>query len=110
MANVGDNAGGTNVGDKFFVPGTIENDDHEVFNVAVEALGNGFQVVGDGSIEINGTFATGADNDFFHVQIGSVEQAAALADGKDGNGIGSAGSTKIRAFEWIDGDVHGREK
>src|ERR1700722_548024 len=66
-------AGFANVADQFFVARAIEHDDGQIFDVAVKPLRDGFQVVGDRSIKIDGAFAAWADDHFFHVDIGSVE-------------------------------------
>ncbi len=79
--NGGGNAGGqvavtnqTNSGahpanlfDHFFVARAVEDHDDEIFHAAIETLGDGLEVVGDRSIEVNGALAGGADNHFFHV-------------------------------------------
>src|ERR1700733_362310 len=100
-------AGGANLGDELFVARAIENDDDEVFEVAVEALGDGAKIVGDRGVKIDRAFARRPDDNFFHVEIGRVEQAAFFAGGENGDGIRRAGGAEIRAFERIDGDIHG---
>ena len=86
--------------------GAVENHDDEIFDVAVQAPGDGLEVVGDGSVELHGALARWADHNFFHVQIGSVEQAALFAGGEHGDGIGRAGGTEIGAFKRVNGNVH----
>src|SRR5882672_3002274 len=100
-------SGFANVFDDFFVAGAVENDDDEVFDVAIEALGDGFEIVGDRSVEIHGAFAARADDDFFHVEIGGVKEAAAFAGGKNGDGVCGPGGAEIRAFKRVYGDVYG---
>ena len=65
-------AGGANIGDQLFVARAIENDDDEVFDFAVEALGDRVQIVSDGRVQIHGAFAGRADDDFLHVKVGRV--------------------------------------
>jgi len=96
-----------NVFDEFFVARAIENDDDEVFDVAVETFGDGFEIVGNRGVKIDSAFAGRADDDFFHVQIRSVKKAAAFAGGENGNGIWRAGGAEIGAFERVDSDIHG---
>ena len=45
----------------------VQHDDDEVFDVAVKAFGDGFQIVGHGRVEVDGAFAARADDNFFHV-------------------------------------------
>ena len=101
-------AGGANFGDELFVARAIENDYDEVFEAAIEALGDGAKIVGDWRVKVDRAFARRADDNFFHVEIGSVKQAALFAGGEDGDGIRRAGGAEIRAFERIYGDIHGR--
>ena len=63
------------------------------------------RVVRDRSVQFHGAFAGRANDDFFHVQIGSVEQAAFFAGGEDGDRAGRAGGAKVGALEGIDGDI-----
>jgi len=92
------------------VAGAIENDDHEIFDVAVETFGDGAKVIGHGRIEIDGAFAGGANNDFLHVQVRSMQQAAFFAGGKNDDGIGRAGGAEIGALERVHGDINHGEK
>src|SRR5215469_7734485 len=103
-------AGFANVGDEFFVARAIEDNDDEVFDVAVETLGDGAQVVGDGGVKFDGAFAGGADDDFFHIQIGGVQQAAFFTGGEHGHGVRGAGGAQVGAFERVDGDVDDRNE
>src|SRR5271169_4787350 len=64
-ANAG--SGLANLFDEFFVARAIQNDDDEIFDVAIQAPGNRFEVIGDGRVELHGTFTGWADYDFFHV-------------------------------------------
>src|SRR5208283_4991844 len=98
-----------NLFDHFFVTRAIENHDNQIFHVAVEALGDGLQVIGDGGVELHGAFAGWADDNFFHVQIGGVEEASLFAGGEHGDGIGRAGGAEIGAFERVNGNIHRRE-
>src|SRR5262249_33327117 len=102
-------AGFANVRDEFFVAWAIENDYDEIFDVAVETLGDGFEIVGNRGIEIDCASTGGADDNFFHVKIGCVEEAATFAGSENGDGICGTGGAEIGAFERIDGDVNGGE-
>ena len=97
-------AGGANIGDQFFMARAVENDDDEVFHFAVEALGDGAKIVGDGRVQIHGAFARRADDDFLHVKVGRVEQAAGFAGGEHDDGVRLAGGAEVGAFERVHGD------
>ena len=89
--------------------GAIQHDHDEVLDVAVQTLGDGTQVVRGRGVQIDGAFARRPDDDFLHVQVGSVKQAALFAGGQDGNRAGSAGGAKVGAFQGIDGNIDGGE-
>ncbi len=103
-------AHGTNFADQFLVAIAIEDHHNQVFDVAVEPLRDGLEVVGDRCIKIHRTLAGRSDDNLFHVQIRSVQQSAALAGGENGDGIRCPRRAKIRAFKWIDGDIDSGEK
>src|SRR5258708_20429920 len=87
---------------------TVEDDDDQILNVAVEPLGDGFEIVGDGGIEVDRTLAGRTNYNFFHVQIGNVQQSALLTRGQNGDGPGGPSSAKLSALERLYGDVHFR--
>ncbi len=97
--------GGADLGDKIFVARPIEHDDNEVFHFTVEPLRDGFQIVGNRRIQLDSSFTGGTHDYFLHVQIGSVEQAAAIACSEDDDGVGFAGGAKVRSFQWIHGYI-----
>ena len=100
-------ARGANILDELLWRGAFENHDDQVLFVAVEAARDGANVVGDRRIQVHGALATRADDDFFHVQIGRVQQAAFFAGGQHGDGVGRAGGAEVGAFERVHGDIHG---
>ena len=64
---------------QLFVPRPVQHDHDEIFDVAVQPLGNRFQVVSHRCIQIHRAFARRPHHQFFHVQIRRVQQSAALA-------------------------------
>jgi hypothetical protein len=66
------------IGDQFFVARPIEHHHHQVVHFAIQPPRDVLEIVGSGSVQINGVFARWTDHDFFHVAIGCVEQSAAL--------------------------------
>ena len=50
----------------------------------------GANIVDDRRVEIHGALAAGPDDNFFHVQIGRVEQSALFAGGQHGDGVRAA--------------------
>ena len=94
-----------NVGNQLFVPRPVEHDDHQIFDVAVHALGNILQVVDHWRVDIYRTFAGRTDHDLFHVAVRRVQQPAAFGSGQHCDRAGRARGTQIRAFQRIDGDV-----
>src|SRR5262249_16905855 len=56
-------------------------------------------------VEIDSVLAGRADDDLFHVAVGSIQQAALLGGGEYGDGAGSAGRAEVGAFQGIDCDI-----
>src|SRR2546422_8608440 len=84
---------------------SVKHDHDQIFDVAFQPLRDIFQVVGYGRVEFHGILARGADDYFFHVAVGSVEQASAFGGGEHGDGSGGSSGAEVGAFERIDGDV-----
>ncbi len=103
-------AGLANVGDQLFVARAVQDDDDQVLDVAVQALGNGFQIVGHRSIEFDRALARRTHHDFFHVDVGRVQQSALFAGGQHGDRASGSRGAKIGALKRIDGNVHFREQ
>ena len=98
-------AGRTNVSDEFLVPRTIKNNHDEIFHIALQTPGDVLQIVGYRRVKLNRILARRPHDDFLHVAVWSVKQASTFGSGQHRDRPGSAGSTQIRAFQWIDGDV-----
>src|SRR5579872_6519577 len=71
-------AGSPNLVDEFLVPGSVEDDNHQVLHVAIEALGDHLEVVLHGSVEIDAVLARRTHDQLLHVAIRSVQQSSAL--------------------------------
>ena len=87
------------------VPRAIEHNHDQVFDVAVEASGDGPEVLGHGRIEADGVLRAHADDELFHVEVGRVQKAAAVRRREHRQGIRRARGTEIGPLERIDGDV-----
>ena len=110
VANQADaRAGGANVRDQFFMARPVEHNHNQIFDVAIEPLGDRAQIVGDGRIQVDCALAGRSNDYFFHVQIGRVKQAALFARGQHRDRARRSRGAQVRAFERIDRDIHGRE-
>ena len=98
-------AGGADVGDQLLVPRPIEDDDHQILDVAAEAPGDRLQVRLHRRVEVDGVPRRRPDDDLLHVAVGRVQQAALVRRGQHGDGAGRAGGAEVGALERIDGDV-----
>jgi hypothetical protein len=96
------------VGNQFLVARTVEHHHHQVFHLAIQPAGNVLQVVGYGCIEIHSVLARRADNNFVHVAIGRVEQAAALRCCQHGNRPRCARRTQVGTLQRIDRNINFR--
>ena len=110
IANQSDaGAGGADVGNQLLVPRPIEDDHHEILDLASEAAGNGFEIVPRRRVEIDGFLRAGTDHQLLHVQIGRVQQTAAVRGRQHRNRVRRTGRTQVRALERIDGDIDLRQ-
>ena len=82
----------------------VEHNHHQGLDIAIKALGDGVKVIVHRSVQVHAAFAGRAHDDFLHIKIRRVEQAALLAGGQDGDRTGrpvaqrfvpSSGSTAI---------------
>ena len=64
-----------------------------------------FRLCGDGRIEIDGVFARRTDDNFVHVAVGRVQQAAALRRRQHSDRSRRARGAQIGAFQRIDRDI-----
>ena len=96
---------GTNISNQFFMPRAIEHDDDQVFHVAIHPLRDVFQIVGHGSVEIDGVLARRSDHNFFHVAVGSVEQSSMFRGGEYGDRSRRTSGAEIRALQRINRNV-----
>ena len=71
-------ASGADVGDQLRVPRPIEHRDDQVVDVAGQRPRDGLQVVGDRRIEIDHVARGRRDDQLLHVEVGRVQQSAAL--------------------------------
>ena len=98
-------AGGADVGDQLAVALAVEDDDGEVVDVALERVGDVAQVLGHRGVEVHLAAGGRADDDLVHVDVGRVQQAAALGGGQHRDGAGRAGGAQVGALERVDRDV-----
>src|ERR1700722_12107951 len=103
-ANAG--ASGSNIANQFFMPGAIEHYHDEILHVAIHSLRDVLQIVSYRRVELDSILAGGADHDFFHVAVGSVQQPTAFRSGKYGDRTGRARGAKVGAFERIDRNIN----
>ena len=95
----------TDLLDQLLVARTVEHGDDEVLDVALEAARDRLQVLGDRRVQADRMLGARSDDQLFHVEIGRVEQAAAVRCREHGDRVGRAGGTQVRALERIDRDV-----
>ena len=87
------------------MPGPVEHDHDQIVHAALQAAGDGFQIVLDRRFQVHRAFGRRADHDLLHVTIGGMQQAAALGGGQHGDRAARAGGAEVGAFERIDGDI-----
>jgi len=99
-------ARGTHVVDELFVSRTVEDDDGQVADVAIQRLRDDLKILGDGSVKIDLASRGCTDHELLHVSVGRVQKTTRLRDGHDSTGVGAALCHRVRALERIDRDVY----
>ena len=99
-------AGLADGGDQVGVARAVEHQRGDVLGLHALGLGERDDVLVGGRVEIDdaGRIAR-ADRDLLHIDVGRVQQRAALGHGHDGDGAGHVLGAERGAFERIDGDV-----
>ena len=100
-------AGFADIGDQLLVPRTVEHHHDQVVYSALQAPGNGLEIVLDRGVQIHGALGSRTDDDLFHVAIRCVQQSAALGGRQHGDGAGAARGTQVGALQRIDRNIHG---
>src|SRR5688500_1202990 len=99
-------ARGSDLFNQLLVARPVEDADHQVADAASERLRNRTQVEADGCVQIDDLAGARAHDQLLHVYVGRVQEAAPFRGGQHGKRVGRAGRAQVRAFEWIDRDVH----
>ena len=99
-------AGLANGGDQVGVARALEHERGDFLGLHALGLGERDDVLVGGRVEIDdaGRIAR-ADRDLLHIDVGRVQQRAALGHGHDGDGAGHVLGAKRGAFQRIDGDI-----
>src|SRR5580700_10039081 len=84
---------------------TFQNNDHQVIHAALEAAGDGLQIVLHRRIEIHRATGGWPHDDLIHIAIGRVKQTTLLGSGQDSNCAAGAGSAEVGPLERIDGNI-----
>src|SRR5262249_10828188 len=98
--------GFANIIDQLLVSRAVQDHNHQVGNVAVQAARDRLQVFRRRGIQIDHAFAGRPDHELFHVAVGSVEQPTFFCRRQNGNSARRSGGAEVRSFQRIDGDVH----
>src|SRR6185369_9484806 len=91
--------------DQLFMPRTIQHNNYEVVDIAIQALGDVLQVVSYRRIKLDRTLARRPHHDLVHVTVRRVEQAASFRCREHSDGPGRPGGAQVRAFQRIHRDV-----
>src|SRR4029453_9506735 len=83
----------------------VEDDHHQVVDVAAEALRDRLQVGLHRGVDVDHLACRRTDDDLVHVAVGSVQEPALLRRREHGDGAGRPGGAEVGAFERIDCDV-----
>src|SRR5688500_6250335 len=99
-------AGLADVLDQLLVPLALEDDDGEILHVSAEAVRDDAQVGRDGELHAHFAGGRGTNTQLLHIDVGRMEQSAALGNGKHADRAVAPGSDEVGAFERVDGDVY----
>src|SRR5277367_1631875 len=87
-----------NVRDELLVPRAVEDHGHQILHVAVVAARDGAQVIFHRRVQINRALRRRPHDNFLHVEIGSMQQAAMFAGREHHDGARLARRAKIGAL------------
>ena len=95
------------LGDQFFVPVAVQDAGHQVGHRAFLRPCQVAQIGFHRIVEVDDTFRqSAAHRDLVHVDVGGMEEIAALGQRHGGDGVGAALGGQRGALQRIDGDVH----
>ena len=86
--------GRPDIGDQLFVARAVEHHHGELVHLAAEAARDRAQVLAHRGIEIDQMLRARPDDELLHVDVGRMQQAAALGGGEHGDGVGLAGGAQ----------------
>ena len=98
-------SGGPDVVNQAPVPVPVENDHGQGADGAVEGGRDRLQVVLHRSVQVDLPASGRTDDDLVHVDVGGVEQAAALGGGEHRHRVRSPGGAEIRPLQRVDREV-----
>ena len=78
----------------------------QVAYFTVHCFSNACQVFADRSIDIDAAFSTGADSDFIHVHIRSMQQAATRSDSNNCDSAVLSFSNQVGTFNRVNSDIN----
>ena len=103
QANAG--AGRADVVDELLVARPVEHDDDQILDAAAQTAGDGLQVLVHRRVEADVILRARTDDQLLHVEIGRVQQAAAVRRRQHGDRVRRTGRAQVGALERIDGDI-----
>src|SRR5688572_11106329 len=83
----------------------VEDNNRKVFDLAIKPSSDRFQILRNGSIQVQRSLASRAGDNLLHVPIRRVQQSTGLRDSKHSDRIRCASSAKIRTFERVHGNI-----
>src|SRR5256714_1295838 len=84
----------------------VEDDDGQVFDVAAKPARDGLEVVLDGRVNVNRAARRRPDDDLVHVDVGRVQEPAALGGGEHRVGVVRARAAGVCALGRVNGDFN----
>ena len=101
-------AGFANGSDQTLMTRTIQHHHDEIIDIAIQPLGDRFEIIRRRSIQVERALASRPGDDLLHVAIRGMQQSAGFRGSQHGDGVGRAGGAQIRALQRIYGDVDRR--
>ena len=99
-------AGLAHLFDKLFVPRPVQNHHGQVAHGAVQTHGDAAQVRRDRPTQVDLARRGRPDDEFFHVGVGRLKQAAFFGDGDDRDRVADQARGDVRSLDRVDGDVY----
>ena len=99
---------GTDFSDQILVTGTVHHNDVQLIWGKTQAFAEDLDVFSGRLADVHLALGGRRSSQLFHVEVGGVEQTATVGSRENSHRAALVESAKIRAFAWVNGEIHAR--